>query len=279
MPDVINPDNPYSAPNSKSGADPAEPNMWAFILPFVVLLVVICFYPKFEPASDPAAFPDVAAHSAGESAATIDYVPDPEKTRRFLGLLGLQIVVATGFLIYFRKTYLQQFPLRLSVESLLFGAIGAVIWIGLCELQIESSVMQWLGISKETGARPAFNPFATITGDPTRAIFFVLRFGVLVVIVPVLEELFLRGWLVRWYDNVEWYTVNLKNVSLAAVGIASAYGIITHPTEAIAAIAWFSFISWLMIRTGNLWDCVVAHAVTNLLLGLYVLYFGVWRLW
>jgi len=33
-----------------------------------------------------------------------------------------------------------------------------------------------------------------------------------------------------------------------------------------------------MIRTRNLWDCVVAHAVTNLLLGLYVVHSGQWHL-
>jgi hypothetical protein len=33
-----------------------------------------------------------------------------------------------------------------------------------------------------------------------------------------------------------------------------------------------------MTKTKNLWDCVVAHAVTNLLLGAYVLWSGHWEL-
>jgi membrane protease YdiL (CAAX protease family) len=33
-----------------------------------------------------------------------------------------------------------------------------------------------------------------------------------------------------------------------------------------------------MVRTRSLWACVVAHGVTNLLLGLYVVYSGDWFL-
>jgi hypothetical protein len=51
-----------------------------------------------------------------------------------------------------------------------------------------------------------------------------------------------------------------------------------HPQEALAAAVWFSAITWLMLRTRNIWDCVAAHAVTNLLLGLYVVVTGNWWL-
>jgi hypothetical protein len=50
-----------------------------------------------------------------------------------------------------------------------------------------------------------------------------------------------------------------------------------HPAEALAAAVWFSLVTWLMVKTRNIWDCVAAHAVTNLLLGFYVLYTGEWR--
>jgi hypothetical protein len=33
-----------------------------------------------------------------------------------------------------------------------------------------------------------------------------------------------------------------------------------------------------MVKTRNIWDCVVAHAVTNLLLGVYVVHWGRWHL-
>jgi hypothetical protein len=49
--------------------------------------------------------------------------------------------------------------------------------------------------------------------------------------------------------------------------------------EIFAAAAWFSLVTWLMIRTRNIWDCVAAHAVTNFLLGVYVVTQGQWQLW
>ena len=51
-----------------------------------------------------------------------------------------------------------------------------------------------------------------------------------------------------------------------------------HPGELLAAFVWFSMVTWLMVRTRNIWDCVVAHAVTNLLLGIYVVTTGNWQL-
>jgi hypothetical protein len=33
-----------------------------------------------------------------------------------------------------------------------------------------------------------------------------------------------------------------------------------------------------MLRTRNIWDCVAAHALTNLVLGCYVLASNDWRL-
>jgi membrane protease YdiL (CAAX protease family) len=51
-----------------------------------------------------------------------------------------------------------------------------------------------------------------------------------------------------------------------------------HPGELLAAAVWFSMVTWLMVKTRNIWDCVVAHAVTNLLLGVYVVATGQWQL-
>ena len=50
-----------------------------------------------------------------------------------------------------------------------------------------------------------------------------------------------------------------------------------HP-EILAALVWFSLVSWLMVRTRNIWDCVAAHAVTNLMLGIHVVGTGHWQL-
>jgi membrane protease YdiL (CAAX protease family) len=53
---------------------------------------------------------------------------------------------------------------------------------------------------------------------------------------------------------------------------------LTHPNELVAAALWFSMVTVLMVKTKKIWDCVVAHAVTNLLLGIYVVSTGEWQL-
>ena len=47
----------------------------------------------------------------------------------------------------------------------------------------------------------------------------------------------------------------------------------------LAAIAWGAMINLLYQRTANVWACVVMHAVTNMLLGIYILTTGHWQLW
>ena len=47
----------------------------------------------------------------------------------------------------------------------------------------------------------------------------------------------------------------------------------------IPAIVWGLLIAVLLVRTRSLGACIVAHAVTNFLLGAYVLYTREWFFW
>ncbi len=258
---------PASDPNSQDSTsiqdnDQSGFNTAAFILPLFVFLVIASFYPDFAEFA----------------------VEDPDQqfgpmTTRYVWMIAGQVVVATGLLCYFHKVYLRQFPFRISPLSVLVGIIGIVLWIGLCELHVEKTLYKNIGLSSLISTRPAFNPFESLTDAGLRNIFLTLRFTLLVILVPIVEELFLRGWLVRWIHDPNWESVSLKYLSWSALFAASFYGVLTHPAEAIAAFTWFGLVTLLMYRTGNLWDCVVAHAVTNLLLGLYVIQFEAWHLW
>ena len=134
-------------------------------------------------------------------------------------------------------------------------------------------------MTKYVEIRPSFNPFQQLQNPMLLSLFLALRFFLLAVLVPIVEELFLRGWLIRYFENPKWWIVSLSELSFNSLAIATVYGVLAHPGEAFAAIAWFSLISWMMVRTGNLWDCVVAHGITNFLLGIYIVWFGAWHLW
>jgi CAAX prenyl protease-like protein len=250
-------------PKTSKAVESLIPTATPFILPLFVFLLIVSFYPDFAKS-----YEDLAFDETGASGVT-------SETWWYIAMIGVQVVIATGLLVYFRKIYVQHFPIRCSPLSILVGVVGVVLWIGVCQIGLEPRLLSMIGMDH---SRPSFNPF-TIEDGQVRLLFLGLRFTLLALIVPIIEELFLRGWLVRWVQDPNWENVGLKGLSVAALLTPSIYGVITHPSEALAAFLWFGLVTWLMARTGNLWDCVVAHAVTNLLLGIYVLQFEQWQLW
>jgi CAAX prenyl protease-like protein len=235
-----------------------------FVLPLILFLLIASRYPDFAS----------SLQLDGAEADADDGTMTPE-TWWYLVMIGVQIVLASSLLVWFRDVYFEHFPLRISPLSVVVGIFGVVLWVAVCRLEIEPRLLNAIGFD---ASRPSFNPF-TLKDTSVLALFLALRFTMLALIVPIIEELFLRGWLVRWMENPSWENVSLKGLSIGALLTPSVYGVLTHPSEAIAAFLWFGLVTWLMNRTGNLWDCVVAHAVTNLLLGIYILQSGEWHLW
>jgi CAAX prenyl protease-like protein len=130
-----------------------------------------------------------------------------------------------------------------------------------------------------TGTRSAFNPLEQLAATPAWAyLFLAIRFMGLALVVPVIEEFFLRGFLMRYVMHANWWQIPFGQVNRTAVSLGTAVPMLMHPGELLAALVWFSMVTWLMVRTRNIWDCVVAHAITNLLLGIYVVTTGNWQL-
>jgi CAAX prenyl protease-like protein len=183
--------------------------------------------------------------------------------------LSLLLMLAVGRGYFF-------VPFSISWLSVVVGAVGFFVWIGLWWFDRE-----FLGVGALfSSTRDAFNPFAELSDDPTwMRQFLAIRFLGLVAVVPIIEEFFLRGFLMRYLDARDWDRVPLGNATrLSVIGVA-VYALVSHPAEPLAAVVWFSMVTWLYTRTRNIWDCVLAHATTNLLLGLYVVSTGTWELW
>jgi CAAX prenyl protease-like protein len=253
---------PTSNDNSNQNRMEIPVDTIAFVLPlFVFLLVVQFFYEDF----------------AGDTidAGATDASP---KTVRYMYAIGTQVLIAASFLVAFGAIYRKHFPIRISAWPFAIGTLGVVLWIFLSELGIEEKIGSLIAPGTFSSDRPAFNPFEQIPADSTRWTFLGLRFALLAIFVPIIEELFLRGWLVRWIHDVDWKEVKYSGLSFAAIAAPTAYGVLTH-SEKLAALVWFSLITWMMLKTKNFWDCVLAHAITNLLLGLYVIWSGNWQLW
>jgi len=175
----------------------------------------------------------------------------------------------------------RQFPFRISPTALLVGVVGVVLWVGVCRLDLEQRLLTPLGLQSllGLGERAAYNPFHELGTGTALIAFLAVRFLGLAIIVPLIEEFFLRGFVMRVAEDSDWTSVPFGTAGITAILAGTFYGMLTHPAELFAAILWFSLITWLMLRTRNIWDCVAAHATTNLLLGIYVIISQDWALW
>jgi CAAX prenyl protease-like protein len=173
------------------------------------------------------------------------------------------------------------FPLRVTIYGPIVGAVGVVLWIVLCLADLEEALLVPLGFGSliDLGARPGYNPLEELAAAPLWAYgFLAIRFLGLVVVVPIMEEFFIRGFAMRFVVEHRWWEVPFGKVNTAAIVVGAIIPMLSHPAELFAALVWFSLITWLMVKTRSMWDCVVAHAVTNLLLGVYVVISKNWEL-
>ncbi|MCC6423856.1 MAG: CAAX prenyl protease-related protein [Phycisphaerales bacterium] len=144
------------------------------------------------------------------------------------------------------------------------GVLGIVQWVGM-----EKLLLHWWPNYPRLSAEP-YNPTTAMSG-PMLWLFYAVRWGGATLLVPVMEELF-------WRDFA-WRTIAAPNdFKLADVGewdptsffLVSLIFSCVH-IQWMTAIVWALMIGGLLVYTRSLGACIIAHGVTNFLLGAYVL--------
>jgi CAAX prenyl protease-like protein len=183
---------------------------------------------------------------------------------RFAVVLAVLLTVSRGV-----------FTLRPShtLWSVLLGVAVFAIWIGPDILFGYRSA--WIFQNGVTGFAVSSVP----GGLQKNAAFAALRATSCTLLVPVIEELFWRGWLMRWFvardfEKVPYTRYYPMAFWCVAVLFASEHG----PYWEVGLIAGI-MLNWWVIRTGNLADAILSHAVTNGLLSAYVLLTDQWQYW
>jgi CAAX prenyl protease-like protein len=105
-----------------------------------------------------------------------------------------------------------------------------------------------------------------------------LRLFAFALVVPVMEELFWRSFLLRWIDRRNFLALDPRNASWTAFAISCALFACEHSLWFAGLIAGVVY-TWVYKRTGNLRAPIVSHAITNGTLGLWILATGQWRFW
>ncbi len=163
------------------------------------------------------------------------------------------------------------------IEGIAAGVIGIAAWIWLSDLQLERRIANYLPSFMQPGERESYNPFETLSPGVAWAFIAFRIFGIGIV-VPVAEELFWRGFLLRWLIDPDWEKLPLGQFSLQSFSVVVLLFTLAHP-EWFAAALWCALINGLLYWKRDLWQCIVAHSVSNLLLVAYVLAYDQWYLW
>ena len=155
----------------------------------------------------------------------------------------------------------------------LVGLALVIPWVVLATLEREA------GWTAGLGARAAFNPFAACQESalPTWLFVAVRSLG-LIAVVPLVEELFLRGFLLRYVIDEDFWKVPFGTLTFPVTAACLIYAVASHPAESVAAAGWFAVVTGIAAATRRPIDTILAHAATNLALGAYVLLTANWWL-
>lgn len=185
---------------------------------------------------------------------------------RYLYLLQIGCVIAS--LVWFRRDYAElrsKLPLAQVLVALLVGLVVFVLWINLHQ--------PWMMIKSK-----AVPLDWRAAGGSLDWALIVVRWCGAALVVPVMEELFWRSFLMRWIDNPDFLQVSPGSVTLKAFVITAALFAVEHSLILAGFVAGLAY-NFLYRRSQNLWSPILAHAITNGVLGLWVLHTANWSYW
>jgi uncharacterized protein len=181
----------------------------------------------------------------------------------------VKVAAVTAALVYFRGPL---GDIRPSWDVVPLGvAVGLVVFA-------EWVILDRLVSYPHLGTRVGYNPFTAIADVALRWAFLVARFYGLVLVVPVMEELFWRSFLLRYATTADFASLTVGQFSWTAFWIVVALSAVAHPEWLVAAIASALF-AWLLHHTRSLFAVIVSHAVANAALGGYIVIRGQWQYW
>ena len=199
-------------------------------------------------------------------------------TASYLEFLGiweypLRVALLTVILFAFSR-HVIDLRTRSLAASVALGVAVFVLWIGPDTL-FPGYRSHWLFQNSITGS--ISSSVASEHRDSTLVLLF--RSIRAIVLVPIIEELFWRAWMMRWlispkFESVPLGTFTWTSMIVTAMLFASEHG----PYWEVGLITGFLY-NWWMVRTRSLGDCVVAHAVTNACLSGYVMWTQRWEYW
>jgi len=232
-------------PAANAGVAVNEPFLtraaWARILPFGVYILFIVLGDVLE--------------RVGFSRAELRWLY-PVQAGAVLALLA----------VYWRQyDELHRFALSLKqvLVAIVTGIVVLVLWVNLD--------LPWTTI----GNAPGYNP---TTDGRVDWLLVAIRIAGAALVVPVMEELFWRSFVMRWVERADFQLVDPARIGFKAFVIPTVLFGFEHNLWLAGIVAGVAY-GLLYMRHRNLWSPVLAHAVTNGLLGIWVMATASWQFW
>lgn len=197
-----------------------------------------------------------------------DWVPLPQAVE-----FALRILVLAAIIWVFSRQVLD-FKVTNPLGTVAVGIGVFILWVAPDAL-FPNYRQHWLFHNKIVGAVHS----SLQSGSTENALTLVLRSIRAIVIVPIVEELFWRGWLMRWIVRPDFEKVPLGTYAPRAFWLVALLFAAEHgPYWDVGLMAGVAYNLW-MVRVKRLGDLIWAHAITNAALCAYVLYTQKWEFW
>ncbi len=186
-----------------------------------------------------------------------------------------------AWLIFEMRPFVSEMRWAISWEAILVGVGIFAVWVGISgEWTTQDSLWAKLGIAHpQTAPEKIWNPNSQFGANSALAWFFILtRILGSTFVVPPLEEVFYRSFLYRYVASQNFLSVPLnKFLPWPFFATALVFGF-SH-NEWLAGILCGAAFQWLVIRKHRLGDAMTAHAITNFLLGVWIVWRHAWHFW
>lgn len=232
---------------TKSTQDASQSPIFAYTAPFIIFILFICLAQVME-----------------------KWAPAPAGiwlAKPVYWLYPIQTLVCAGLLAWcWRKIEFR----GIAYLSVIF-AVGFFVFA----IWTSPQFFHWA-----TPRTDGFNPEVFPPGSLSYWATVLFRFLRLVIVVPLLEEIFWRGFLMRYLIDEDFIKVPFGTFRWSAFLITVAGFTLEHqPADYAAALICGIVYNSVACLTKSLGSCVFVHAVTNLFLGLYIMFTKQWGFW
>jgi CAAX prenyl protease-like protein len=166
------------------------------------------------------------------------------------------------------------------LPAVVFGLLTTVMWVGVHQW---FAGFDWYPLTQLMGrdAEPAdhYDCFAELGRGWVLWVFLIIRIGGASIVVPIVEEIFWRGWVLRvLVDYWKWPLVPLGTYTLRSFIICSLASALEHPMWEVGILCWAVW-NLLFYWKKSLLFMMIMHGITNCALYVYVVVARDWVFW